>query len=218
MKKTLCALFMIAGSFSAQAMDSQTYKVTITTNWNRADHAGFPRNAHFSPVVSASHNTEYELFPLGGKATPGFEKVAEVGQAGDLENEVRRARRAGNVFKKNVTSNQFFHPSRPDAEESQTFTIEVSKAHPYLSFVSMIAPSPDWVIGISNLELHSDDNSFSKGVKDFPLFAYDAGTENGDTAGNFSINNSPTRPQGDIVMLSGPGFDVPFATVTIEKL
>jgi hypothetical protein len=199
-------------------MDSQTYKVTITNNWNNADHLGFPGSAHFSPVVSASHNTGYELFPLGGTATPGFEKVAEVGQAGDLENEIRRARSAGNVFKKNVTSNHFINPSHRNFKESASFTIEVSKDHPFLSFVSMVTPSPDWVIGVSNLELYSAETGFADGITDFELFAYDAGTENGDTAGNFSINNRPTNPQGDIVMLNGRGFDEPFATVTIEKM
>jgi len=218
MKKTIITLLALGLGFQAQAAESQKYEVTITTNWNSADHMGFPRNAHFSPVVSASHNSNYSLFPKGGKATSGFEMVAEVGQAGELENEVRRARTAGNVFKKNVTSNQFFHPSRSDARESQTFTIEVSKEHPYLSFVSMIAPSPDWVIGISNLRLYSQDQGFTDGVTSRPLFAYDANTESGDFAGNFGINNEPTSPRGIIVPLSGRGFDSPFAFVTVIKL
>lgn len=218
MKKTILSLLALTVGFSAQAMDSQTYKVTITNNWNRADHAGFPNSAHFSPVVSASHNTGYELFPIGAKASAGFEMVAEVGQAGDLENEIRRARTAGNVFKKNVTRNQFVNPNNGNFRSSQSFNIEVSKAHPFLSFVSMIAPSPDWVVGISNLELYSEKTGFADGIKNFELFAYDAGTEDGDRAGNFSINNSPTRPQGKIRVLRGRGFDEPFATVTIEKM
>jgi len=218
MKKTILTLLALGLGFQAYAEETQKYEVTITTNWNQQDHKGFPTNAHFSPVVSASHNSSYGLFPKGGKATPGFEKVAEVGQAGDLENEVRRARSAGGVFKKNVTSNQFFHPSRNDARESQTFTIEVSKEHPYLSFVSMIAPSPDWVIGLSNVKLYSEEQGFTNGMTSYPLYAYDAGTESGDFAGNFSINNDPTSPRKNIVLLTGDGFDSPFAFVSVEKL
>ena len=81
----------------------------------------------------------------------------------------------------------------------------------------MIAPSPDWVVGIN------DFNTFRNGqfVKSIAidLIAIDAGTEDGDFAGNFSITNTPTSPQQEAGLLNQlSGLDLPFATVLIEKM
>ena len=51
-----------------------------------------------------------------------------------------------------------------------------------------------------------------------PLYALDGGTESGDVAGNFSINNNATSPKQPINVLQGSGFDAPFAFVTITPL
>jgi hypothetical protein len=60
----------------------------------------------------------------------------------------------------------------------------------------MIAPSPDWFIGLSGLNLYAN----KKWVADttIQLFVYDAGTEEGDV---FGYANPATTPQQPIRLL-----------------
>ncbi len=63
----------------------------------------------------------------------------------------------------------------------------------------MVAPSPDWFVGVSGLSLWDGDawiESLSVDLK-----PYDAGTEQGDA---FSLANPATVPQELIAMLGAP--------------
>ncbi len=213
--KLLIILFSLLLSLplSAQTM-FQTYRITFESNWNQRDHISVPRNAHFSPVVAVAHNAGYLPFPIGGIANSNLEQVAELGNHGPLNNEVMQAGRMGLAGDLQNTENLFIRQS-----PVQTFTITVSPAHPYFSFVTMIAPSPDWIVGVSQLKLYSDETGFvGTPVVRIPLYAYDGGTEQGDVGGNYSINNPETNPKQPITRLMGPGFDQPFAFVTIEPM
>lgn len=192
--------------------DSQTYRVTFSNNWNSADHIQVPGNAHFSPIVAVAHNGNYDLIPLGGIANENLEPVAEVGDPKKLNAEISQAQGSGLVSVTLNTSNMFLN-----SMTEQSFDIEISKSHPYISFVSMIAPSPDWIVGM-NLKLYSESQGYYAGLIDHPLYAIDAGTEGGDSAGNFSINNAPTVPKQPMGILLGPGFQAPFAFVSIQKI
>ncbi|MCJ8277138.1 MAG: hypothetical protein HRT44_01165 [Bdellovibrionales bacterium] len=214
MKTILILLAGIILSAPAQAeVKSQKYKITFTSKWNVEDHLRVPGNAHFSPIVAVSHNGLYDLLPIGGITGKGLELVAELGNTRDIEPELDDAMTAGNIENVVITENQFI-----SNKLVQTLEVTITNKHEYLSFVSMIAPSPDWVVGLSNLKLHSAEQGFFPGVKDMPLFALDAGTESGDFAGNFSINNNATTQQTPINVLSGNGFNAPFATVTIAPV
>lgn len=208
MKNLLLSLTLLVTPAALAA--TATYEVTIQSNWNLNDHLAVPGPAHFSPVTAVSYNSDYTLLPIGGQAGPGLESLAEMGRTPTIEQEINEAGDA--IGKLVVTENQFITPM-----PTQTFEIEVSEKAPYLSFVSMIAPSPDWVIGINSLQLYNPDTGFSEGAER-DLFAIDAGTEGGDTGGNFGLNNPETSPQGLIGELTGNGFNAPFAKVTIRKL
>ena len=56
-----------------------------------------------------------------------------------------------------------------------TFDIDVDS--PLVTHVSMIAPSPDWFVGVNSLSL-LEGGSFMSSVV-IQLFAYDAGTDSG---------------------------------------
>ena len=187
--------------------------MTFTNNWTRMAHLGLPGNAHFSPVVAATHDGQYDLLPIGSVADKALEQVAELGRQGDLNKEVEAQIEEGHALDLVNTENMFLNQA-----SSQTFEIVVSNKHEYLSFVSMIAPSPDWVVGLSNLKLHSEKDGFYQGVENQPLYAINAGTEEGDRGGNFSLNNRPTSPQTPIQILTGRGFEAPFAFVSITPL
>ena len=90
-------------------------------------------------------------------------------------------------------------------------------AHPRLSMVSMIAPSPDWFIGVSALELLAPGPGgdwVDELVVD--LFAYDAGSDSG---GIYTSANSDTVPAVTISLITSSPFDgaVPLGTFTIVR-
>ena len=193
--------------------DTAKYRVVFTSLWNTGDHIGVPGNAHFSPIVLTVHNSNHRLFPIGKKVSPGFERLAELGATNQIEPEILAEINAKNVAVSYVRSNQFI-----SSQVSQNFEITVSKDHPAVSFASMIAPSPDWVVGIDGLQLHAVGSGFVADSGEISLFAYNAGTEEGDFGGNFSINNSPTNPEQNMSKLSGPGFLAPVAKVQFIKI
>ena len=140
-----------------------------------------------------------------------MELVAELGQTDVITREINRAGTCiGDLV---VTRNQFVAN-----EPVQTFEVKVSSDHPYLSLVSMVAPSPDWFVGLNNIELYNAEKGFSTGLISRNLYALNAGTESGDRAGNYSINNSATSPKKAASVLTGEGFNAPFAQITIEDI
>ena len=190
-----------------------TYHVTFVNQWNATDHLSFPTNAHFSPIVAVSHSSNYELFSLGKLATTGFESFAEVGTTRPLLREIRQAEMDGNVSDIQVTEPLF---PRTDGDVIEFF-VTVDKRNPLLSFATMIAPSPDWIVGINGLNTYANGHFIEKAR--FDLFAINAGTEEGDYPGNFSIDNRATSPQQVISSLSSiPGLNLPFAQVMIERI
>ncbi|MEO6489203.1 MAG: hypothetical protein ABIO04_04610, partial [Ferruginibacter sp.] len=62
---------------------------------------------------------------------------------------------------------------------------------------SMIAPSPDWFIGLNGFNLLQNDQWITDKTVD--LFVHDAGTEDGDV---FGYDNPSTIPQQDISLLT----------------
>jgi hypothetical protein len=77
----------------------------------------------------------------------------------------------------------------------------------------MIAPSPDWFIGINSINL-LDDNSNWKTSIDLDLYAYDSGTDNGT---NYTSVNAITNPFQNIKSLKSiaPFNDKKIGTLTI---
>jgi hypothetical protein len=69
-----------------------------------------------------------------------------------------------------------------------TVTLTVSQDCPVVSVVSMIAPSPDWFVGVSGLSLYENGKWIEQRVVE--LFPYDAGTDSG------SSYTSPDEPGG----------------------
>ena len=72
----------------------------------------------------------------------------------------------------------------------KTFALfRVDRKHHLMSLVSMLGPSPDWVVGVSALELCSRNCTWLEN-KTLNLYPWDAGTDSGITY--TVINNSFT--------------------------
>ncbi|KOB71744.1 putative f-spondin [Operophtera brumata] len=87
-----------------------------------------------------------------------------------------------------VKAQGLWHP-RVNANTSATFTVD-RKRH-LLSLASMFGPSPDWVVGVSGLELCQKDCSWAES-KVIDLLPYDAGTDSGIS---YMSPNAETNPR-----------------------
>lgn len=68
----------------------------------------------------------------------------------------------------------------PDVNTNTSSNFRVDRQHHKLSVVSMFGPSPDWVVGVSGLNLCTAECSWTDSL-DIDLFPWDAGTDNGIT-------------------------------------
>ena len=173
---------------------SATYRVTFQGKWTTSvTSGGLPSGAHFSPLIGAVHNDSVTFWSSGGTASAGIESMAEIGGTSTLKSEINAAgseasstiERSGNV----------------GATATVTVDITLSPTHPLVTLVTMIAPSPDWFVGVSGLSLLNAQNEWMASHA-VDLFPYDAGTEDGT---EFSLSNDATDPQGTITSIKGMG-------------
>ena len=173
--------------------ESATYTVTFKGNWNtNSTPGGVVGGAHFTTLIGAVHDSDVTFWTPGGTATSGVEGVAELGATSTFETEITNA---GADVKSKVKR------SGTGATGTSTFEVEFSRTYPLLTLLSMIGPSPDWFVGVSGLSLLDGSNAW-RSSHTVDLFAYDAGTEDGE---NFSLGNPDTNSQGTITSLKGQG-------------
>ena len=170
---------------------SVEYDVVFEATWSAETHPGaYLPAAHFCPLIGAVHNDSVTFWEVGGIATPGIESMAETGATSTLAAEYAAA--GSNVIDTIVGSTITSPRSSPT-----TFTIE--ETHPLVTLVTMIAPSPDWFVGVDSLSLR-DGNAWI-GQTAVELFAYDAGTDSGIA---FQSPNADMTPHIAIALLQGP--------------
>ncbi|XP_076643915.1 spondin-1 isoform X2 [Halictus rubicundus] len=174
------------------ACDEAKYEVTFEGLWSRNTHPkDFPSKGwliRFSDVIGASHTVDYRFWRYNGEASEGLRQVAELGSTRKLESElkeqsehIRTIIKARGISYPNVTG--------------KTFAVfRVDRKHHLVSLVSMLDPSPDWIVGVSGLELCLSNGSWIE-HKELNLYPYDAGTDNGLT---YLSPDSPTEPQDPI--------------------
>lgn len=182
--------------------------MTFEGDWTAADITdnSLPGGAHFTSIVGAPHASGVTLWAPGAQSSPGIENVAELGSTAALAGEVGANADAGPFIR---AGSSFVSPT---STVSTTFT--TTSAQPEVSVISMIAPSPDWFVGVSKESLR-DGNGWKNEVS-FDLYAWDAGTEDG---GGWSLSNRATSPRGVITYIgdSGKFNGRKLATLTFER-
>jgi hypothetical protein len=181
-----CLILVISSSLSGFSQSSAKYTVTFTGTWNSTDHGTLPGNAHWSDLVGASHNGDITFWEQGSFASAGIEDVAELGNNIAFNSEVNTAIGNGNA---DQWLQQGFSPNIA-LGTCVIMNIIVTEDHPLLTLVSMIAPSPDWFVGINALSLLDESNNWINSIT-IDMFPYDAGTEDGS---DYSTNNSSSDP------------------------
>jgi hypothetical protein len=208
----LVGLLVIGAAGMAAAESRAKYTAKVDAAWTSQSHPlEYPSNAHFSGVIGATHNGEYKIFQAGGTATPGLERLSEMGQHKPLDDEIRAAIQEGTAGMLFETGALFRLP------QSVSVSFEVDEPHPMVSLVAMIAPSPDWFAGVADVDLR--ENGQWVAMKTLTLWAWDAGTDNGTT---YAAPDEDAQPRGMVGLNESPhfmaaGVRVPVGTVTFTR-
>lgn len=197
-KLFLILLVALLVANNSQAQQTATYQLTFESEWSGSTHpSAFPSGAHFSGLIGTTHNSSISYWAVGQPASAGVKQMAETGSKAGLISIFNSSDDGGSSDKRINQGGLSTSPA------SITFTFSVSTMHPLLTLVSMIAPSPDWFVGVSGLPLRTQNgwvNSLS-----VDLFAFDAGTDSGSS---YTAADQATQPPSTISALIEPPFRV----------
>jgi hypothetical protein len=193
--------------------ETARYEVTFESAWSAGTHpTDFPSDAHYSGLVGGTHGGAVAFWRDGEPASEGIRLMAERGRKSPLTDEVQSAIDAGLA--------QFVLSGDALATSPGTVRMEfdLSQTFPLVTLVTMIAPSPDWFVGVSGLPLF--ENSDWVSARDVALLPYDAGTDSGST---YRAPDEETVPRQPISRLSGDpviynGAVAPFGTFRFRRL
>jgi Spondin_N len=206
-----------AGTALAQAGPAK-YRVELTPLWTKAN---FPleypdtsllHKPHFSGLIGTAHDAGYHVFVEGQTPTPGLERLSEMGKHDPLDAEIEAAIAAGHALA--------LTESDPLKDFSQTAQAEVKvdDAHPMVSIVAMIAPSPDWFAGVSDVNLM--ENGAWVPSKSLDVMAWDSGGDDGTTYLADDVDTNPKKPTSlnrSPHFLKG-GNPMPVARITFTRM
>ncbi|XP_037953789.1 spondin-1 [Teleopsis dalmanni] len=171
------------------ACDEARYEIIIERKWTRNTHAkDFPAETwrtRFSTVIGASHTFEYRFWEYGTRATPGLRELAEHGATQALEDEIKE-----NISNENIRTiikapGINYHVN---IVGTTIANVRMDAKHHLISLVTKIIPSPDWILGISGLELCLINCTWVE-RKTLNLYPWDIGTDAGPSY------MSPDQPQ-----------------------
>ncbi|MCB1057978.1 MAG: spondin domain-containing protein [Acidobacteria bacterium] len=177
---------LVAPLASAQSSTAH-YTVRFDATWSAASHpAEFPPGPHFSALIGATHKPELRMWDTGTLASHGIRMMAEEGRTRPLANEAETAIAAGMADQ--VLQGGGIFPSPGNVELS----FEISEDFPTVTLVTMVAPSPDWFVGVSGLSLRDAGGWVDQKI--VQLLAYDAGTDSGTTFLSPNLATVPPVP------------------------
>ncbi len=203
------SLLTLAGcGSSSDTVESDTtgdvsYRATFTTQWNSTDFpTNYPGGAHWSPLVGTVHNEQVVFWaPDSQPATAGIESMAESGSTSAFNTEIQSAKTSG------YSQGRIQAGKINSGSGSVSIDFKTSTTYPLLTLVSMIAPSPDWFVGVHGLALQDEQGQWIES-QTVDLKLYDAGTDNGVS---FTSSNSDTSSQSlSITLLSSDRADSDF--------
>lgn len=199
---------------TAKIDSTASYKIYIIGTWAMPQHI-IPANVHFTQFVGLIHGDETAIYKQGTLASKGVENIAEIGNSTVLKNEMDSLIAANKALSK-----FFLNIAGAIGKDSTSALVNIKNSK--ISFISMLAPSPDWFVGIDSYNLIQNGKWVSEIT--IPIYGYDAGTEDGDV---FGYANPATVPQQPITLMTPVNASViangnmviaPFASLKIVKL
>jgi hypothetical protein len=134
--------------------------------------------------------------------------MAELGATATLENEINEKINNGDgldfVIGENLNG----------GVGEITVDILVNKENSSVTLATMIAPSPDWYVGVVHINLFENGEFIDEKIVDGLI--YDAGTDSGTS---FASNNAETNPKQPISLITNLplGNGITIATVKFSK-
>ncbi len=168
------------------------YRLTFEAVWSATTHpAEFPPNPHFSGLIGMTHASSAVLFSTGELASAGIKDMAERGTKTNLSSEIQDMITSGGAQFEINGGGINVSPG------SVAVDFDISIDHSLVSVTSMLAPSPDWFVAISSVDLYPNgswiqDTTITVGI-------YDAGTDSGAT---FTSPNQVSNPAENISMIT----------------
>ena len=185
---------------AAPAPTEARYRVTFAATWSAATHPrNFPGNPHFSGLVGATHG-DIRIWQSGKVASDGMELMAETGAKSRLLSEIDQLVERGSAHARLSGGGLSTSPATVSLE------FNAVSSHPFVTLVSMLAPSPDWFVGVSALPL-MEDGAWRARVE-VELALYDAGTDDGAV---FTAANADSDPAEPITALTSDPGDTDFS-------
>ena len=185
------------------------YTVTLDVTWSDTTHpTDFPPGAHFSGLVGGTHDATVSFWNTGELASLGIKRMAEWGSQAELLAEVQDAINSGQAETSIADDPLWTVPGTTSVD------IALTEMFPLVTLVAMVAPSPDWFVGVRNLDLQPGGVWAEEIVVE--LFPFDAGTDSGPT---YTSPDQVTAPPESIAAIEGYPFSpgVPLGTLTFTK-
>jgi len=189
------------------------YRLTFISTWSATTHPyEFPSNAHFSRLIGGTHNLNARFWHEGDLASEGIENMAERGGTDTLASEIEDAIDLGHAFE------VIRGDGLDDSPDSTSLTFRITAEFPLITMVSMVAPSPDWFVGVDSLALCENQEWLES--KTVTLFNYDAGTDGGASYSSADIDLNPQQPIQILLdaHFSENGEAIPLGTFTFTRL
>ena len=152
MKSTLSVLALAFASSTTMAQD---LSITVTN---------LTHGIFFTPVITAAHTSDSNIFMSGTSATPELKAMAEGGDIGGL---------AGILGTAGADINETMGLLAPAM--SASFDLTNGETNTHLSLAAMILPSNDGFVGLDSWKIPTEAGTYT-----VFLNAYDAGTEAND--------------------------------------
>ncbi len=177
------------------------YEVTFTSTWSQKSHpTNYPSRPHFSGLIGSTHNATTVFWEEGNPPSPGIESMAETGSKSLLTGEID-----AQIDKNNA--DQVISGSGHDAPDHVSVSFIANPNFSYMTLVSMVAPSPDWFVGVSGFPLRDAGGAWISEAT-ISLHVYDAGSDDGKT---FNASDIDKSPKGNIGLLTSDSGDTDFS-------
>jgi len=171
------SLSALALTLASSTLLAQELSITLTN---------LTQGLHFTPIITAAHTNESNMFMVGNAATAELQAMAEGGDISGLASVLMNS-------DANISENPASGLLAPGM--STSYTLSTDTTNSYLSLAAMILPSNDGFVGASNWMIPETAGTYT-----VYLNAYDAGTE----ANNEIINGGgapgvlgiPAAPSG----------------------
>lgn len=184
--KLTMALSALTLALTSSAAMAQDLSITVTN---------LTQGMYFTPVISAAHTMDSNIFMTGEMASSELQAMAEGGNISGLSSVLMNA-------DANVNENPAMGLLAPTM--SASFDLTNDSANMYLSVAAMILPSNDAFVGLDSWSIPTEAGTYT-----VYLNAYDAGTEaNDEVRGSGAPNEAgmPVPPPlEDMIGMNGTG-------------